>query len=78
MKVRIRLRVQLLFAQRTMVPLEAQTVTQPPLGAPEPELLALLTSLVDCFSASPDDDELEFPLSAHSTDSAIEMLPEIS
>ena len=58
--------------------LEAQTVTQPPLGAPEPELLVLLSSLVDCFLASPEDEELEFPDSAHSTDSAIEMLPEIS
>ena len=58
--------------------LEAQTVTQPPLGAPDPELLSLLSSLVDCFLASPAEDELEFPDSAHSTDSAIEMDPEIS
>ena len=57
---------------------EAQTVTQPPLGAPDPELLSLLSSLVDCFLASPADEELEFPDSAHSTDSAIEMLPLIS
>ena len=54
-----------------MVPLEAQTVTQPPLGAPDPELLALLSSLVDCFYDSPADEELEFPDSFHSTDSAI-------
>ena len=78
MKVRLRLRVQLLFVQRMMVPLFAQTVTQPPLGAPEPGLLELLSTLVDCFSASPDEFELEFPLSAHSTDSAIVMLPRIS
>jgi len=58
--------------------LEAQTVTQPPLGAPDPELLSLLSSLVDCFLASPADEELELPDSAHSTDSAIEMLPLIS
>ena len=60
------------------MPLEAQTVTQPPLGAPEPELLELLSSLVDCFLASPAEDELELPDSAHSTDSAIEMDPVIS
>jgi hypothetical protein len=78
MKVRIRLRVQLQHVQSARVPLEAQTVTQPPLGAPEPELLVLLSSLVDCFLASPADWEEEFPDSAHSTDSAIEMLPRIS
>ena len=60
-----------------IVPLE-QTETQPPLGAPEPLLLVLLTSLVDCLLASPAEAELEFPDSAHSTDSAIEMLPEMS
>ena len=58
--------------------LDAQTVTQPPLGAPDPELDSLLSTLVDCFLASPADEELEFPDSAHSTDSAIEMLPVIS
>jgi hypothetical protein len=61
-----------------MVLLDAQTVTQPPLGAPEPELLTFVSSLVDCFLASPADWEVEFPDSAHSTDSAIEMLPVIS
>ena len=58
--------------------LEAQTVTQPPLGAPDAALEVLLSSLVDCFLASPAEDELEFPDSAHSTDSAIEIDPEIS
>lgn len=61
-----------------MVPLLAQTVTQPPLGAPLPELLALDITLVDCFLASPDAWELAFPFSKNSTDSAIEMLPVIS
>jgi hypothetical protein len=61
-----------------MVLFEAQTVTQPPLGAPDPLLELLFSMLVDCFLASPADDELEFPCSAHSTDSAIEMDPVIS
>ena len=78
MKVRIRLRVQRVRAQTERVPLDAQTVTQPPLGAPLPELLALLSTLEDCFWDSPADEVLEFPCSDHSTDSAIEMLPEIS
>jgi hypothetical protein len=66
------------YAQRTMVPLVAQTVTQPLLGAPWLLLLALLSSLVDCFLASPAEDELEFPDSFHSTDSAIVIDPRIS
>ena len=67
-----------LLVQRTMVPLLAQTWTQPPLGAPLPLLLTLVTAEADCLLASPAELLLEFPDSAHSTDSAMEMDPVMS
>ena len=68
----------LLLDQTLMVPLLAQTVTQPPLGAPFPELATFLTAEADCLLAWPAAWVEEFPFSLHSTDSAIEMLPVMS
>ena len=43
--------VLVLLVQREMVPLLAQTVTQPPLGAPLPLLLTFWTAEADCLLA---------------------------
>ena len=67
-----------LLVQREMVPLLAQTVTQPPLGDPLPGLATLATAEADCLLACPADWLEEDPVSFHSTDSAIEMLPRMS
>ena len=70
--------VLVLLVQRAMVPLLAQTVTQPPLGAPFPLLATFETAEADCLLAWPADWLEAFPFSSHSTDSAIEMLPVMS